>query len=328
MVPFGLRIAWRRASWPTSRSPLSVKATTDGVVREPSALGITVGSPPSSAAITELVVPRSMPTALAIPASLCMAGGPVRRTASAPPTRASSPPAALRGGLDGSICDRSERSAEAHWSRWSGLPVPIRVGRLSEWVGKLDSYHHRARLNRNPPKAAVGKVSSSRLGAVAAGQDHLRHRVGAETELGGDLVRAHPLLVVDQRELLLRLGPPGGGAGGARPPGSGPVQAAAGAGPLATAALAALAPATVAAALAAVALPPPRRRPLPGQVGATGGLLDVGAGGHLVPDPLVQDPVLVRGLVHPKGDDRQALGILLLALRVGAVIVLFRAFGV
>src|SRR4051794_6511406 len=64
IVPFGLRIACRRATWPTRRSPCSVKATTDGVVREPSALGMTVGCPPSTVAITELVVPRSMPTAL------------------------------------------------------------------------------------------------------------------------------------------------------------------------------------------------------------------------------------------------------------------------
>ena len=38
----------------------------DGVVRCPSALGITAGSPPSRAATTELVVPRSIPTALAM----------------------------------------------------------------------------------------------------------------------------------------------------------------------------------------------------------------------------------------------------------------------
>src|SRR5690348_6402810 len=61
-------IAWRRASWPTRRSPWLVKATTEGVVRDPSALGITVGLPPSVAAITEFVVPRSIPTAVAIAA--------------------------------------------------------------------------------------------------------------------------------------------------------------------------------------------------------------------------------------------------------------------
>src|SRR6266700_1374011 len=66
MVPFGFRIACRRASWPTSRSPCSVNATTDGVVRDPSALGITVGWPPSTVAMTEFVVPRSTPTDLAM----------------------------------------------------------------------------------------------------------------------------------------------------------------------------------------------------------------------------------------------------------------------
>ncbi len=41
-------------------------ATTDGVKRFPSALGMTVGSPPSITAITELVVPRSIPRIFAI----------------------------------------------------------------------------------------------------------------------------------------------------------------------------------------------------------------------------------------------------------------------
>ena len=45
---------------------LPAHSGTDGVVRAPSALGITVGSPPSSTATTELVVPRSMPTARAM----------------------------------------------------------------------------------------------------------------------------------------------------------------------------------------------------------------------------------------------------------------------
>src|SRR5256885_16060719 len=62
----GLTAAWRRASWPTRRSPDLVKATTDGVVRPPSAFGMTTGSPASMTATTELVVPRSMPTVFAI----------------------------------------------------------------------------------------------------------------------------------------------------------------------------------------------------------------------------------------------------------------------
>ena len=66
MVFSGLVIAWRLAIWPTSRSPLSVNATTDGVVRLPSALAITTGSPPSMIATHELVVPRSMPMTFAI----------------------------------------------------------------------------------------------------------------------------------------------------------------------------------------------------------------------------------------------------------------------
>ena len=62
-------MAWRLATWPTSRCPSGVNATTDGVTRPPSAFGSTCGVPPSIAATTELVVPRSIPTALAIVAS-------------------------------------------------------------------------------------------------------------------------------------------------------------------------------------------------------------------------------------------------------------------
>src|SRR5438309_10066525 len=64
MVRSGLVMAWRLATSPTSTSPVLENPTTDGVVRAPSALGMTVGSPASRTATTELVVPRSMPTAL------------------------------------------------------------------------------------------------------------------------------------------------------------------------------------------------------------------------------------------------------------------------
>src|SRR6202051_1801475 len=62
----GLTAACRRASCPTSRSPDLVNATTEGVVREPSEFGMTTGSPPSMTAMTELVVPRSIPTVFGI----------------------------------------------------------------------------------------------------------------------------------------------------------------------------------------------------------------------------------------------------------------------
>src|SRR5687768_3520486 len=60
----GLVTACRLATVPTSRSPLWVKATTDGVVRPPSAFSMTVGSPPSRTAMHEFVVPRSIPMVL------------------------------------------------------------------------------------------------------------------------------------------------------------------------------------------------------------------------------------------------------------------------
>src|SRR5687767_7668534 len=66
MVRSTLVTAWFFADWPTSTSPLRANATTEGVVRAPSELAMTVGSPPSRTATTELVVPRSMPTARAM----------------------------------------------------------------------------------------------------------------------------------------------------------------------------------------------------------------------------------------------------------------------
>ena len=60
----GLVTAWRFATCPTSRSPLSVKATIDGVVLLPSEFGTTFGSEPSIRATTLFVVPKSMPMIL------------------------------------------------------------------------------------------------------------------------------------------------------------------------------------------------------------------------------------------------------------------------
>src|SRR5687767_9612066 len=69
MVFSGLVTAWRLATCPTSRSPVLVKPTTDGVIRLPSGLVMTTGSPPSMTATQEFVVPRSMPMILLIVSS-------------------------------------------------------------------------------------------------------------------------------------------------------------------------------------------------------------------------------------------------------------------
>src|SRR5262245_18030529 len=62
----GFVMAWRLATCPTRISPSLAKPTTEGVRRFPSVLGMTTGSPPSTTATTELVVPRSIPMTLAI----------------------------------------------------------------------------------------------------------------------------------------------------------------------------------------------------------------------------------------------------------------------
>ena len=66
MVRSGLVMAWRFATWPTIRSPFLEIATTDGVVRAPSAFVMTTGSPPSMTATQLFVVPKSMPITFAI----------------------------------------------------------------------------------------------------------------------------------------------------------------------------------------------------------------------------------------------------------------------
>ena len=72
IVFWGFVTCCRRAGAPTSRWPSFVNATTDGVVRPPSAFGITVGSPPSRVAMHELVVPRSIPIVFATGFAPCL----------------------------------------------------------------------------------------------------------------------------------------------------------------------------------------------------------------------------------------------------------------
>src|SRR5215217_8191209 len=96
-VLVGLVTAWRLATVPTRRSPDWVKATTDGVVRPPSAFSMTVGSPPSRTAMHEFVVPRSIPMVFA----MCCA--PLQDLS-----------------LRDADCSRSGTSAEAHIRRIRG----------------------------------------------------------------------------------------------------------------------------------------------------------------------------------------------------------------
>src|ERR1022692_2979012 len=62
----GVVVGWGLGTWPTNRSPLLVKPTTDGVVRVPSWFAMTVGWPASMTATQELVVPKSIPMILPI----------------------------------------------------------------------------------------------------------------------------------------------------------------------------------------------------------------------------------------------------------------------
>jgi hypothetical protein len=65
LTPYTVRLGfvtiWRFDAAPTSTSPSAFHDTIDGVVRPPSWLWMTTGSPPSRTATHEFVVPRSMP---------------------------------------------------------------------------------------------------------------------------------------------------------------------------------------------------------------------------------------------------------------------------
>ena len=95
-VFIGLVTAWRLAAWPTSRSPESVKATIEGVVRAPSEFSMTLVSPPSMTATHELVVPRSIPMTFAMTALSSLG------RSSQAPQAPSRPPNTLPAGKTGS----------------------------------------------------------------------------------------------------------------------------------------------------------------------------------------------------------------------------------
>src|SRR5262249_33462598 len=66
-VRCGLVTIWRLLAAPTTTSPSAFHDTIDGVVRPPSWLWITAGSPPSSTATQLFVLPRSIPMTRPMP---------------------------------------------------------------------------------------------------------------------------------------------------------------------------------------------------------------------------------------------------------------------
>jgi hypothetical protein len=122
----GFVTCWRFAGAPTSRWPSLANATTDGVVRPPSAFGITAGSPPSITATQELVVPRSIPIVFAIALNLllCSAGARAK-------------PYALFAGIANDAVRKSQ-SDDSKLLEWSGGGGP--------------GYHDPARINAQAPQ--------------------------------------------------------------------------------------------------------------------------------------------------------------------------------
>src|SRR5689334_20173397 len=108
MVFSGLVTAWRLAGWPTRRSPSSVKATIEGVVRIPSAFSMTFGVLPSMTATHELVVPRSMP--MTLPMVLPLNCG-----------RPAGPLGARVGNLSGSSADPQSSPLDTRFAAFSRL---------------------------------------------------------------------------------------------------------------------------------------------------------------------------------------------------------------
>src|SRR5881227_3697996 len=129
----GLVTAWRLATVPTRRSPELVKATTEGVVRPPSAFSITVGSPPSSTAMHEFVVPRSMPIVFAI--ALLLLSGYKNLSPSVADLEGG---AVVRCGPDVQL----QRAPDRRRGRFAGSPTAVPGGR-----GAVGCRHH---LHRAP----------------------------------------------------------------------------------------------------------------------------------------------------------------------------------
>src|SRR3984885_6145823 len=116
----GLVTAWRFADWPTSRSPDSVNATIDGVVRAPSLFSMTLAALPSITATHEFVVPRSIPITLLMETSCQKQDQAARGGAGPVPREMTSAMAWLTGeiyvgeavGTTASSAEKAQRSIE------------------------------------------------------------------------------------------------------------------------------------------------------------------------------------------------------------------------
>src|SRR5271170_917776 len=146
-VRSGLVTPWRLAGWPTRRSPSSVNATIDGVVRAPSEFSMTLGVEPSITATHELVVPRSMPITFAIALSSSFAEPP-------------SPEAARP--KEGSI-RRSPRPPQATGPRQTVYEFPRRSAGCGVYKGAPTGLQ-----GAPPPLIFRGKASGFRRPAGAA----------------------------------------------------------------------------------------------------------------------------------------------------------------
>src|ERR1700704_5064134 len=158
----GFVTAWRFATWPTSRSPVLVNATTDGVIRLPSGLVMTTGSPPSMTATTEFVVPRSMPMIFS-----AIEVAPISREGDA----RASPLVASASGVPENHVNMAEGTAPGKSSHGSlGLhspPCDSLQGRESHgaYAGRNDRHHHRecARLAVRPGGGVGSRAGGLRL---------------------------------------------------------------------------------------------------------------------------------------------------------------------
>src|SRR5207249_176405 len=116
----GLVTAWRFAAWPTRRSPDSVNATIEGVVRPPSAFSMTLAVDPSITATHEFVVPRSMPITLLMDTSCQKQDRSARESTVPVPWKCQQP--RCMGGCDaGYICVASGAAATACRALGGGL---------------------------------------------------------------------------------------------------------------------------------------------------------------------------------------------------------------